>query len=46
VRIVITMDLDHYFEDPDHEMGISEKGYDQLCEALGDFGTDINVERG
>ena len=43
MKIVITMDLDPDWADPDHPAGITESGYNQLSEALMPFGSDIDV---
>lgn len=46
VNIVITMDVDPQYADAGHAMGITEEGYDLLCEALAELGSDIAVTKG
>lgn len=43
MRIAITMDIDTEFADPGHAMGVTEAGFDAICERLCDMGTDIVV---
>jgi hypothetical protein len=43
MKIRITMTIDSEFADTDHEMGVTEAGYDIICDRLGDMGTDIDV---
>lgn len=45
MKIVISMDLDDGYADPDHPMGITEDAYMQLAERLSDMGTDINISK-
>jgi len=45
MKISITMDLDDELADPGHSMGITEEAHERLQEALGEFGTDIIVNR-
>jgi hypothetical protein len=45
MKITITMDLDDGYADPDHPMGITEAGYDELTNVLMLFGSDIDVKR-
>lgn len=39
------MDLDDEYADPGHQMGVTSQGYEQLCDALAEFGTNIDVTR-
>jgi len=43
VKIWITMDIDPEYADPDHDMGVSEEGYNAICDALAGLGSDIDV---
>ncbi len=43
-RIIITMDVDGEFADPDHSAGVTEAGYIAIEGALSEFGTDIVVK--
>lgn len=43
-QIVITMTIGPEYADPDHPMGVTEDGYNELCERLGAMGTDIDVQ--
>lgn len=45
MKITITLDLDPVYADPDHPMGVTEEGYNQLSDALSAFGTDIEVQQ-
>ena len=45
MKIIITIDLDDDFADPDHQMEITEEGYQLITDALGDLGSDIDVRR-
>jgi hypothetical protein len=45
MKIRITMDIDPGYADPGHAMGVTEAGYDAICDALGDLGTSIDVTR-
>jgi hypothetical protein len=45
VKIVITMDLEPEHVDADHPMGVTEKAYDAIADALMEFGSDIAVRR-
>lgn len=45
MKIQITMDIDPEYADPDHAMGVTEDGYNQLNDRLGDMGTDIEVSK-
>lgn len=44
-RVVITMEIDEEYADPDHEMGVTEEGYTALVRALAGFGDDVEVSR-
>ena len=46
MKIVITMDVDPQYSDAGHAMGVTEEGYERLCAALGELGTDIGVTAG
>jgi hypothetical protein len=43
VKICITMTIDPEYADSGHPMGVTEAGYDAICDRLGDMGTDIDV---
>jgi hypothetical protein len=43
MKISITMDIDPAYADSGHEMGVTEEGYDAICEALSSLGDDISV---
>lgn len=43
MRICITMDIDPEYADAGHEMGVTEEGYDAICDRLGYLGSDISV---
>lgn len=45
MKIVISMDLDDDYADPDHPMGITEDAYMQLTDRLCDMGDNINVSK-
>lgn len=45
MRILINMELDSIYADPDHQMGITESGYEMLCDLLGNMGTNIEVNK-
>lgn len=45
MRIIITMDLEGEYADPDHSTGITEAGYEQLSGLLVEFGTDIDIKQ-
>jgi len=45
MKIRITMEIADEYADPDHDMGVSEEGYNAICEALGDLGSDVDVRR-
>jgi hypothetical protein len=45
VKIVITMDVDPQYADAAHAMGVTEEGYDLLCGALAELGSDIGVTK-
>jgi hypothetical protein len=39
------MDVDDEYADPDHDMGITEQGYEQIMDALSGVGEDIDIRR-
>ena len=43
MKIMITMNVDPEYADPDHDMGVTEEGYNQINDRLADLGDDINV---
>jgi hypothetical protein len=43
MKIRITMTVDPEYADPGHAMGVTEAGYEAICEALGELGDDIDV---
>lgn len=43
MRICIAMDIDPAYADAVHPMGVTEEGYDAICDRLGDMGSDITV---
>jgi hypothetical protein len=43
MKIRITMTVDPDYADADHEMGVTEDGFDAICDRLGDLGSDITV---
>jgi hypothetical protein len=45
VKITITMEIDPEYADPGHDMGVTEAGYNAICDALGGLGTNIDVMR-
>ena len=45
MKIIITMNVDPDYADPEHPMGVTEQGYDRITEALAELGTDIEVEQ-
>lgn len=44
-KVIITMEIDDEYADPDHEMGVTNEGYELLVSRLGALGTDVEVER-
>ncbi len=44
-KITITMEVDDYFADDEHETGVTNEGYEKLIRILGGFGFDVEVER-
>lgn len=44
-KIQITMTVDDEYADPGHEMGITESAYEDLSDALGNFGEDIDIHK-
>lgn len=44
-KIRITMDVDDEYADPDHEMGITEQGYQEISDALSSYGDDIDIQK-
>jgi hypothetical protein len=44
-KIVITMEVDDDYADPDHEMGVTNEGYEEIIRRLSAVGYDIDVER-
>lgn len=45
MKIIITMELDSEYTDPDHEMGVTEEGFIKITDLLERVGTDIDVSR-
>ena len=45
-KITITMDIDDDYADPGHKMGVTTEGYDAICDALTEFGGDIEIHAG
>jgi hypothetical protein len=45
MKIRITMVIDAEFADPEHAMGVTEEGFDAICDALDELGHDIDVTR-
>lgn len=44
MKITITMDISDELADPGHSMGVTEEAYNELMDALGQFGQDIDVK--
>lgn len=44
-KVIITMEVDDDYADPDHEMGVTNEGYELLLRKLGSLGDDIEVRR-
>lgn len=44
-KIIIEMELDSEFDEPDHPMGITEEGHIAIQDALSELGHDITVSR-
>ena len=42
---MITMNLDDAFADPEHPMGVTEAGYEQITDMLSQLGDNIDVAR-
>ena len=45
MKIVITMNLDDSLADPEHPMGVTEAGYEQITDMLSGLGDKIDVAR-
>jgi hypothetical protein len=45
MKVIITMNLDDEFADPEHPTGVTEAGYDQITDLLGTMGDDIDVAK-
>jgi hypothetical protein len=43
MKVRITMDIDPDYADPDHAMGVTEEGYETICDLLGQVGENIDV---
>lgn len=43
MKIRITMTVDPGIADAGHAMGVTEAGYEEICDRLGDLGSDIDV---
>jgi hypothetical protein len=45
MKILITMEVDDEYVDPDHAMGVTEEAYLGISEALGNYGQDIDIQK-
>jgi hypothetical protein len=45
VKIRITMDVADELADPDHEMGVTEEGYEVITDALMSYGDDVEIHK-
>ena len=45
MKIIITMEVDPEFEDPDHETGVTEHGYREIADTLMPLGAVLDVAR-
>jgi hypothetical protein len=43
MKIRITMEVGPEIADPGHAMGVTEEGYNAICDALAALGHDIDV---
>lgn len=46
MKIVITMDVDDGWADPEHSTGVTEEGFIAIRDALDHLGTDIDISAG
>ena len=44
MKIRITMNVDPEYAHPGHPMGVTEEGYNAICDALAGLGENIEVE--
>lgn len=46
MKIIISMNLDSEYADPEHPMGITEAGYEMLTDLLSNMGENIDIKKG
>lgn len=46
MKITITGDVDDDYADPDHEMGVTNEGYEAILGGLSGILDDIDIKRG
>lgn len=45
MKIIIEMNLDDEYSDPNHSTGLTENGYDMLVDMLSRMGENIDVKK-
>jgi hypothetical protein len=45
MKIRITMEIADDYADPSHEMGVTEKGYEEIVDALMSYGEDVEIRK-
>jgi hypothetical protein len=45
MKVQITLEIEDELADPDHPMGVTDEGYQQIVHALMGIGDDVDVER-
>lgn len=45
MKIQITFDIDDELADPEHEMGVTDEGYEAIIDALGELGRDFQIRK-